>query len=137
MRLRIDGIDCYYDHSKILEDVTFEVIEKESLGIIGPNGSGKTTLLRCISGILEPRRGVVLLDDSSIWHIGRKELARRIVVVPQTTTVSFDFTAFEIVLMGRSPHLDRFEAEGEKDYQIVKKAMELTDCWHLEWRGFS
>jgi len=134
MRLKVSNIDFYYDSIKALENVTFEVNEGELLGIIGPNGSGKTTLLRCINRALKPKVGTVLIDGRDISKWGRKEIAREIGTVPQGFITSFPFTAFDIVLMGRNPHLDRFSREGKRDLAAVKNAMELTNTQHLAER---
>jgi iron complex transport system ATP-binding protein len=137
MRLEVDGISCAYDGRDVLEDVTLSVGPGEALGVLGPNGSGKTTLLRVLSGVLSPHRGSVLWGGRSLLSYSPRQRARFVGVVPQTSRVDFEFTAFEVVLMGRSPRLDRFEMETEEDYRVVRKAMEATDCWHLENRPFT
>ena len=53
--------------------------------------------------------------------LSRRELARRIAVVPQETHSTFDFSALEIVLMGRYPHLGAFELEGADDLAIARR----------------
>lgn len=113
--LNVDGVDCYYGSVKVLEDVRFSVKERDFVGVLGPNGSGKTTLLKSISRALKPHRGVILLNDLDIYALRSVDVARQMAVVPQETSVSFNFTALDIVLMGRNPHLSRFQVEGEKD----------------------
>jgi iron complex transport system ATP-binding protein len=137
MRLEVDGITCSYDGRAVLEDVTLSVGPGEALGVLGPNGSGKTTLLRVLSGVLSPHRGTVLWDGRILLSFTPRQRARLVGVVPQTSRVDFEFTAFEVVLMGRSPRLDRFEVETEEDYRVVRQAMVATDCWHLEARPFT
>jgi iron complex transport system ATP-binding protein len=107
------------------------------VGILGPNGAGKTTLLRAISKVLKPQVGVVLLDGRDIYRMSEKEVAREMAVVPQTSPSIPNFTALEIVLMGRNPFLKRLESESEIDLAIAKEAMELTDTWHLANRPVS
>lgn len=131
MKLSIKGIDFSYDSVKALEDVTFEVKDEEVLGVIGPNGSGKTTLLRCINLALKPKAGSILIDEKDILELQRKEIARKIGVVPQNSAIHFPFTVLDIVLMGRAPHLGRLDREGPGDLEIAKKAMEVTDTQHL------
>jgi len=131
MKLSVKEIDFYYDSIKVLENVTFEVGEREILGIVGPNGSGKTTLLRCINMVLKPKIGTILINDKSIFKLDRKEIAKKIGVVPQNSTIYFPFTVFDIVLMGRTPHLDRLDKESPKDLEIAKVAMEITNTLHL------
>lgn len=129
--LKVSGIDCYYGSIKALENITFTVREGELVGILGPNGSGKTTLLRTISRTLKPKIGAVLLDDVSVYDMSVRDAAKNIAVVPQETTFTFDFTALDVVLMGRHPYIDRFGTESKEDLAIAKKAMELTNTWHL------
>ena len=76
MKLTIKNIDCYYESAKVLEDVTFSVVEEDFVGIIGPNGSGKTTLLGSISGVLKPHMGVIWLDDSDIYMMKKVDLGK-------------------------------------------------------------
>jgi iron complex transport system ATP-binding protein len=136
MLLRIDGIECSYDSVKVLEDVTFEVQSGAIFGLVGPNGSGKTTLMRCISRVLEPKRGVVWLDKELLSEMSFRDIARDVGVVPQATRPGFAFTAYEIVSMGRTPYIGRLQQETKGGHAVVKEAMLSTDCWPLRSRLF-
>jgi iron complex transport system ATP-binding protein len=129
--LNIEGVDCFYDSTKILEDVRFSVKTGTFLGILGPNGSGKTTLLKSISRVLKPRKGAILLDDVNVYKMKAADAAKHMAVVPQDSNIAFSFTALQVVLMGRAPHLSRLQTEGEKDLAIARKAMEYTGTWDL------
>lgn len=129
--LTIDGIDCSYGSVDVLKNVNFEVKSGGFLGILGPNGSGKTTLLKSISRVLKPKKGVILLGDKNIYDMKTIDVAQQMAVVPQSTPVSFDFTALEVVLMGRNPHMDRFQIEGKSDLEIAKNCMQLTRTWQF------
>ena len=96
----------------VLESASLTVKPRVILGLLGPNGSGKTTLLRLLSGTLSPDAGRVMLDGIPLSSLSRRDLARRVAVVPQETHSAFDFTVLDIVLMGRYPHLGAFELEG-------------------------
>jgi iron complex transport system ATP-binding protein len=132
--LAIEDIDCFYDSVKVLENVRFSVKTGTFLGILGPNGSGKTTLLKSISRVLKPKKGAILIDDTSIYKMKTAEVAKNMAVVPQDSSISFSFTALQIVLMGRAPHLSRLQTESLKDIDIARKAMEYTGTWHLAKR---
>ncbi|MEO7192567.1 MAG: ABC transporter ATP-binding protein [Vicinamibacterales bacterium] len=106
------------------------------VGILGPNGSGKTTLLKLLSGALRPASGTVTLDGNPIMSIPRRELARRIAVVPQDTHLVFDYTALEIVLMGRYPWMRAFQLEGPEDIESALQALEATGTRHLASRPY-
>ena len=130
-RLLVHGIECCYGSKIILEKVELNAEPGEMVGILGPNGAGKTTLLRTISKALKPSMGTVLLDDRDIYSMSQIEIAREMAVVPQASTSTPNFTALEIVLMGRNPFLKRLEHEGDSDLAIAKESMELTGTWHL------
>src|SRR6202040_253227 len=104
--------------------------------ILGPNGSGKTTLLKMLSGTLAPSSGTITFDRRPLTEWRRRDLARRIALVPQETQAPFDFTVLDIVLMGRFPHLGTFTLEGPEDLAIARRALEATDTSTFEGRGF-
>jgi cobalamin transport system ATP-binding protein len=134
VELSIEGVDCFYESTKILENVQFSVKTGTFLGVLGPNGSGKTTLLKSISRVLKPRKGTILFDDIDVYKMKSREIAKHMAVVPQDSNIAFSFTALDVVLMGRTPHLSRLETESPKDVAIAKKAMEYTKSWHLAQR---
>jgi iron complex transport system ATP-binding protein len=121
----------------VLSDISIDVSRGAVIGLLGPNGSGKTTLIRILAGMLTPAGGSVTLDGVAIGSLTRRALARRIAVVPQETYSTFDFTALDIVLMGRYPHLGRFALEGGDDLRIAREALTATGTADLESRQFS
>jgi iron complex transport system ATP-binding protein len=135
--LQVDKVRFSYARDAVLDDVSFAVPRGAVLGVLGPNGSGKTTLLRLLAGIVAPSSGRVALDGIDVTTFGRRELARRIAVVPQDTYATFDFTVLEIVLMGRYPHLGPFELEGASDMAIAREALAATGTTALAHRLFS
>lgn len=134
--LRAEGVVFGYQHTPVLRDVTMALPAGGFVGILGPNGSGKTTLLRVLAGTVRPTRGRVLLDDRDIGSFPRQALARRMAVVPQETHLAFDYTALEVVMMGRYPHLTMFEIEGPRDFSIAREMMAATGTLSLQDRQF-
>lgn len=132
--IKILDVACSYGSSRVLEGITFSVEKGMFVGLIGPNGSGKTTLLKAISRVLQPVRGTVLLDEEEVYKMRPKRLAGKVAVVPQETAVNFSFKVQDVVLMGRSPHLGRFQSESSKDYAIVNRAMQMTGTSYLAQR---
>ena len=122
---------------RVLDRVSLEVERGTVVGLLGPNGSGKTTLLRLISGVMRPESGSVRIDDRPIEGLTRRELARRIAVVPQETQTTFDFSVIDMVLMGRYPHLGALELEGAADQAIAREALAATGTAHFETRPFA
>jgi iron complex transport system ATP-binding protein len=125
--IEAQNIKFKYSDSWILKSVAFQTHEGEFLGVIGPNGSGKTTLIKIIDGLLIPDEGAIFLRGQNIKHFSRNEIAKIVAMVPQDAPVVFPFTVQEVVMMGRTPHLGRLRFEGKTDFEIVRKAMEITD----------
>jgi iron complex transport system ATP-binding protein len=131
-----EHIHFSYAEKPVMEDISFSIDKAEMVAIIGPNGSGKTTLLKNINGTLFPDAGSLLIDGKETSRWSRKDIARKVAIVPQETAVVFPFFAEEIVLMGRFPHLSNYRFEDKKDYRIVHEAMEKTDTLDFAARRF-
>jgi iron complex transport system ATP-binding protein len=129
--ISLEGTSFKYGKLPTLHSITLETRPRELLGIIGPNGSGKSTLLKLMSGLLHPAVGPVCLDGASITSLKRDTVARRIALVPQNAILPELFTALDIVLMGRTPHLGLFRYESKVDIGIAVNAMEITHTSHL------
>jgi iron complex transport system ATP-binding protein len=135
MILEVAGIACAYDGTDVLSDVTLRLSPGDFVAVAGPNGSGKSTLIRALSRVLRPRLGSALLDGGDLYALPARQSAQAIAVLPQETTVEFEFSCEEVVLMGRAPHLGRFETETERDRSVVREAMERTSTWELRKRA--
>lgn len=133
--LRVQGLCFGYENGLLLDHISFHVERGTLLGVIGPNGSGKSTLLRLIDGILLPQKGKIDLLGKPIERFGRKELSKVVALVCQEIHFRFAFSALEVVLMGRFPHLSGFQLEGRRDLEIAKEAMRLTNTLYLAKRG--
>jgi len=130
--LEFDQLFGGYGREVILKDISFKVKPGEFLGIIGPNGSGKSTLLRLASKFLAPQKGKVLFENKNTAKIKLKEFSQKLAFVPQETLIDFSFSVWEIVLMGRIPHLKRLQLQTKKDFAIAEKALLVTDSLHLK-----
>jgi iron complex transport system ATP-binding protein len=118
----------------LVDGVSLTLARGELLALVGPNGAGKSTLLRLLAGDLPPGGGEVSLDGRPLAAYRPGDLARLRAVMPQQTVLQFAFTALEVVLMGRSPHLRGGEAD--QDLAIAEAAMARTDCLHLAERSY-
>ena len=110
----IDGVDLRADRGQLV-------------GLIGPNGAGKSTLLRAVSGILRCQDGAVRLGGKDLESLSSRGVAATLALVPQIAPYTHGFTSIELVLMGRYPHLGRFQVEGREDDRIARESMRLTE----------
>jgi iron complex transport system ATP-binding protein len=133
----VNKLNWSFDDIKILDEISFNIEKGKFYSIIGPNGSGKTTLLKNISRALEPERETVFVLNNDLLKLTGKELAKKMACVHQNTNTDLDFQVMDIVLMGRSPYLRRFQNEGDEDISIAKKAMEMTNTLHLKSKKFN
>jgi len=134
IKLEAENLTLAYGHNVVIKDLSFQVMPGEMVGLIGPNGSGKSTIIKALSNVIRPDSGRVFIDGRDIARIPRTELARLMGVVPQMSLLPGAFTAFEIVLMGRNPHLGLLQYEGEKDMAITWDAMGKTATQSLAER---
>lgn len=135
--LSLQKVSLGYNRHPVLQDISFEAKQGEILGVIGPNGSGKSTLIRGISRTIQMISGKIFLNGKDISGFHRLDLARMVAVVPQSPSLPEMFTAREIVMMGRTPHLGFLRYEGERDLGIVRKAMADTHTLELADRRVS
>jgi iron complex transport system ATP-binding protein len=133
MDVLLEAKDLSFDYGSksILRDLQLRCHAGESIGLIGPNGAGKTTLLRLFMNLVSPVAGEVRLCGENLRRLPRKEIARRISLVPQDVALSYALSVREVVSMGRNPHLGRFEPEGEKDLEIVQQSLAVTEVEEL------
>lgn len=134
VELKTESITLGYGKKKVVENITLQVMPGQIVGIVGPNGCGKSTILKALCRVLKPQSGTILANGRNISGIARKELSLMVGVVPQNPILPSAFTAFEIVLMGRNPHLGLFQYEGQKDLEITRQAMRQTSTDHLAER---
>jgi len=135
--LEAKGVDFSYYDGLVLRGIDLQLRQGELVGLIGPNGSGKTTLLKVLSGLLPPKRGRVCLNGTDLRQLSRRQVAQCIAVVPQELTIPFAFTAWEMVMLGRSPHVRPLLGPTRRDHRVVEEKMAFTHTLELASRPFN
>jgi iron complex transport system ATP-binding protein len=125
---------AYPSGPPVIQGVSLSLERGAMAALIGPNGCGKSTLIRLMAGLLKPSAGEILLDGRPLNAAGSIERTRKIAYVPQATARAFPFTAFEVVLTGRSPYLSRYAFEGRHDAEQAMEAMEAVGVAGLAGR---
>ncbi|GAA2011590.1 heme ABC transporter ATP-binding protein [Catenulispora yoronensis] len=118
----------------VLDCVDLPVRAGSLLALLGPNGAGKSTLLAALSGDLSPNSGRVLLHGRPLHDYRAQDLALQRAMLPQSSPVSFPFSAVEVVRMGRAPWARH--ATLDEDERAVTEALTATDTHHLADRPY-
>lgn len=119
---------------KILDGVSLELKAGEIIALLGANGAGKSTLLKTMCGDIKTAKGEILLENRRLQDWNHCELARKRAVLSQHSTLNFPFTAQEVALLGRNPHIRG--RESKKDLEIVRQALQLVEAEHLAQQSF-
>ncbi len=120
----------------IVEGIDFSLTAGDLVGIIGPNGAGKTTLLRLLGGVLAPSAGAVRLEGRNLVGLSARARARQVAFMSQESGLTFPFSVQEILLMGRYPHLRRFERESAEDRERTRRMLSYVGLPGIEERTF-
>lgn len=132
--LAAQRIGFSYGAEPTLTDVDFTLDCGAIRALLGPNGSGKTTLLKLLAGILHPARGMVSFQGTDLASMPRREIAKRIALVPQELNLHFGFTVEQMVMLGRTPHVRGLGGATKRDRAIVQEMITLTEIGALRER---
>lgn len=136
MELNAKSITIDIHQNTIVDTVSIKVKPNQTVGIIGPNGCGKSTLLKSIYKVLRPKRGTIFLNTLDILKESEKKIAQNIAVVGQFNELSFDFTVFEMVIMGRSPYKTFMQSDSKEDILLVDEALKKVNLLEFKNRSF-
>ncbi len=136
-KVRAQNVAFGYNGSLVLHDISLNIETGYVISLLGPNGSGKTTLLKVLLGLYKPDSGRVLLEGKPMSEMTPRQLARKIAYVPQTHRMSFAYTVFEVILMGRTSHTSFFSRYSKEDYEVAEQALERLSISKLKDRVYT
>jgi iron complex transport system ATP-binding protein len=131
--LALDRVSVVLDGTPVVRDFTLDVEEGEWVGLIGPNGAGKTTITRAVAGLV-PYSGSVRVWGAELARLTRRDIARKIAVVPQNPVIPPDMTVLEYVLLGRTPHVGYAASPGNGDVISASAALDRLEIDALAQR---
>jgi iron complex transport system ATP-binding protein len=125
-----------FGRARVLDGVDLDLPRGRLVVVVGPNGAGKTTLLRVLAGTLRPNRGEVRLAGVALAGLSRRDVARRLAVVPQESQVPFPFRVREMVALGRAPFLGPLGRESASDVELTARALGELELEALAERAY-
>lgn len=129
--LEAAGVAVDAGRRRVVEGVSLALRPGQLVVVLGPNGAGKSTLLRALAGLVVPSQGAILLDGQPIGALSRRDVARRVAVVPQQIELPEDQTVREVVASGRAPHRNALFWPNPGDAAIVEEALASCDLLPL------
>ena len=137
MSLKIMDLSFSYGEREVLKNISFEANFGEFWSILGANGVGKSTLFRCILGLLTPSGGQRLLGEKNLADLSASALARHLAYIPQSHNPVFNYSVFDMVLMGTTAQTGKFSSPGKAQADLAKNALERLGILHLADRGYA
>ena len=135
--LRAEGVAFAYETGNdVIAGISAAVSSGEVVGLVGPNGSGKSTLLRVLAGLLKPHAGRVLIDERPVSAFSSRARARIMGFLPQLVSPVFSLTVFEVVCLGRYPHLGALGALQPHDRSVAERCLRDAEMLALHDRDF-
>ena len=135
--MKIKNLSFSYGDREVLKNVSFSAEHGQFLSVLGPNGVGKSTLFRCMLGLLTPTGGSVSIEEEPILSMSAAQLAKRIAYIPQSHHPVFNFSVFDMVLMGTTAQTPTFATPRKKQFRQVEEALNKLGISHLRDRSYS
>jgi iron complex transport system ATP-binding protein len=130
--LAVKKLRAGYGSGDVVQDIDLRLEKGEFACILGPNGSGKSTLIKALQGLLKDVSGEVTVDGTDLSRLTRREIARKIAFVPQIADVTFEFSVFELVAMGRYVHQGRLSGFSSRDRRLIQDVLKMVEVAPLK-----
>jgi len=134
--IKISDLSVYYDEVEVLKNISLEISQGENICILGPNGCGKTTLLRAIAGLI-PSSGNIVIDGKNIRKMKRKEIATKLTLMSQNSSVYFPYQVYDAVMLGRFNKMKRTmlgSVPNKKDHECVEEWLNKTGLSDIKFK---
>lgn len=135
MSVDVRNVCFSYGEGEVLRDVSFSAGPGDVVAVLGPNGVGKSTLFGCLLGVLHPQKGAVFLNGREAAGLSGAEIAREIAYIPQSVSVTYNYTVLDTVLMGATHQIGLFAAPKREHVDKATAALDSLGIGHLARRG--
>jgi iron complex transport system ATP-binding protein len=132
--LKIEGLKFSWGANQILDNINLEISGNEFVAVLGVNGAGKSTFLKCINRILTPSNGTIAISGNNISDMSLMNLSKATAYVPQSIKTNFSMHVFDIVMLGRRPHISW--RISEDDRERVSETLRFLELEDFAFRNF-
>jgi len=137
LSITVQDLHFGYGERQVLRGVSFTAPGGQLTSILGPNGVGKSTLFRCLLGLLHNYTGSITIDGLDTRHIAARELAKHVAYIPQSHYPSFNYSVYNMVLMGTTSQISMLSSPGQKQKEAAMAALEQMGVGHLKDQGYT
>lgn len=121
----------------LVHELDLQIHAGKVVAVLGPNGVGKSLTLHTLAGLRTADGGTAALDGHAVAELSRQQVATRIALLPQYVEDVFPASVFDTVMIGRHPHIPRFQWETEQDRKIAEESLRLVDLGGMPQRDIS
>ncbi|NLO47488.1 MAG: ABC transporter ATP-binding protein [Clostridiales bacterium] len=136
MSVEVRNLSFSYGKREVLSNISFRAEAGELIAVMGPNGAGKSTLFRCILGLSPKYDGEIYIGGQEARRIGIAKLARHVAYIPQSHSPVFNFSVFDIVLMGTTSQVSAVNIPGRKQVDLANTVLKDLGIEDLKHRGY-
>ncbi len=137
MSIEVRDLHFGYGSGEVLRGVSFTAASGELTSVLGPNGVGKSTLFRCLLGLMKGYEGSIVIDGADTRRLSARNLARKVAYIPQSHYPSFNYSVFNMVLMGTTSQISLMSSPGPKQRAAAEEALERGGVAHLRDKGYT
>jgi iron complex transport system ATP-binding protein len=135
--LSCEALDVAVGQRVLVRQLNLQIEAGTVTCVLGRNGAGKTLTLHTLCGLREPAAGTVKVQDRELAQWPRRDLARCMGLLTQSTDDPFPATVLESALIGRHPHIDFWQWEGDLDRSIARDALAAVSMQEFAERDVS
>lgn len=132
--VRVRDLGFRWGKKTVLDEISFTIISGQIVAILGKNGAGKTTLIKCLNRVQTPQNGKVEICSKDISRQSLIELSKSVSYVPQSVRTSFPMDVFDVLLLGRRPHISWMTSS--EDLEAVSETLRKFGLEDLAFRRF-
>ncbi|MBR3554282.1 MAG: ABC transporter ATP-binding protein [Oscillospiraceae bacterium] len=137
MSIEVRDLRFGYGSGEVLRGVSFTAPTGRLTSVLGPNGVGKSTLFRCLLGLMKGYTGSITVDGEDTRRLSARALAKKVAYIPQSHYPSFNYSVFNMVLMGTTSQVSLMSSPGEKQRRAAEEALERVGVAHLRDKGYT